>query len=458
MLDIVIKNGALVNFQDGNFEELNLGIKDGKIAALTKEVIKGRQEIDADKMIVAPGFIDIHMHEDPIVTEGNKRIVAEEITKLSAAMGVTTAIGGCCGTGMGDVAEYYKIIDNDGLSVNMGLYTGYSSLRQKIGIEDRYAPAKKDEIEKLKNLIRTDLAAGAIGLSFGIEYTPGSTTNEIIEVGKVVREFPGRSISVHCRHDAGMGIEAIKEAIYLGWVTAVPVQISHLGSCTAFGMMEESLTIIEKAKQAGIDLMSDCYPYNAFSTSIGSAVFDEGCFERYKATFSNLLVLEGKYKGCHCTKDSFHYLREYEPETKVSAFMMDDEEVAKAILHPDVLICSDGLFRNNQGHPRGAGAFPRYLSHYVREKGMIPLLEALSKITIKPALRLGLRNKGQLDIGKDADIVIFNADEIKDTSTYQQPAAPPLGIDYVLVNGVLAVDRGRLTGNKPGRAIRLSDS
>lgn len=455
MFDLVIKNGKVADVENGTVNRYNIGIKDGVIVTMNQEDLVGKRTVDASGMMVSPGFIDIHMHEDQLTKGENEPFIEEDIFKNMALMGVTTCIGGNCGIGMEDIEGYLTTVDKQGLSVNFGSFLGYSTLREKVGALDNYRPLTKKEIEEVKRLIRVGLEAGAVGLSYGLEYTPGSTTNELLETAKVLKEFPGKLLAAHYRYDACEGMEAMKELIYISWVTGVPMQISHIGSCTAFGMMEESLKLLEQARSIGIDVMADCYPYNAFSTYIGTAVFDGDCFARWAKDYSAILVSEGKYAGQYCTKEIFEYLREKEPNTLIVAFVMDEKEVDKALSYPLVLMASDGLLNKGQGHPRGAGAFPRILSHYVRDKKTIPLLAALVKMTVMPAKRLGLAKKGTLNPGNDADIVIFDSENIRDKADFNQPSLIPDGVSYVIVNGKIVVSEGSLTGEKPGKAIRF---
>lgn len=455
MFDLVIQNGDVADVENLLIKKCHIGIKDGKIAAVSEVELSGDKTIEASGMLVSPGFVDLHMHEDELKKEEGKTYIEEDIFKSMTLMGVTTCIGGNCGIGMTDMGGYLSAVDRQGLTVNFGAYLGYSSLREKIGVQDNYRPLTREESEEVKILIRAGLDAGALGISFGLEYTPGSTTNELLEAAKVLREYPDKLIAAHYRNDGEEGIEAIKELLHISWVTGVPLQISHIGSCTAFGMMDTSLDLLEKARSIGIDVMADCYPYHAFSTYIGTAVFDGDCFGRWDKDYSAILVAEGKYAGEYCTKEIFQYLREKEPNTLVVAFVMDEQEVEKALIYPLVMIASDGLMHNGQGHPRGAGAFPRVLSHYVREKKVLPLLTALSKMTVMPAKRLGLMKKGSIHIGNDADLVIFSPENIRDNADFSQPSLVPEGISYVIVNGEIVADRGRLTDSRPGKAIRF---
>lgn len=456
MFEFVIQGGRIIDVKRGKIYEGDIGVSDGKIKAISQFPLKGFQILNAEGMIISPGFIDIHMHEDTMSYESESVVIVDDIFKCMSLMGVTTCIGGNCGINMStDVKKYFSTVDEKGLSVNYGSYLGYSTLREKIGINDRYKPCNEQEIRKISSLIAEGLEYGALGVSFGIEYTPGSTTNEIIEASKTVSRYSGKLLAAHFRVDADRGAESVKEMIYISWVTGVPMQISHIGSCAAYGYMEDSLKLIETARKSGIDVMADCYPYNAFSTFVGSAVFDEGCFERWNADYDVLIVTEGKYKGQKCTKEIFDYLREKEPNTYVVVRVMNQNDVDMAVLHPHVMVASDGGIHDGQGHPRAAGTFPRVLKQYVRDKKKLTLIEAIRKMTVMPAERLGLKNKGVIDIGADADFTIFAPDEVEDMSSFENPVAPPRGIKHVIVNGSLVVCDGIRTGAKPGRMIRF---
>ena len=453
MHDLVIEGGSLIDVLNKKIYPCNVGIRGGKITTLSKESLSGEKKIDARGKLVSPGFIDIHMHEDPIVERGNALEIKEDIFKTMSKMGVTTCIGGNCGIGMTDIKEYFEIVEKNGLPVNFGSYLGYSALREKIGVSDNYRACTPEETKKIRSLVEKGLEDGALGVSFGLEYTPGSTTNEIIEIAKVVEGRSGKLLAAHFRSDADMGVEALKELIYISSVTKTPMQISHIGSCTGYGMMDDGLRVLEQARAEGINVMADCYPYEAFSTYVGSAVFDEGCFERWNKGYDALLATGGKYKGQRCTKEIFEYLRKEEPDTLVVAFVMEAEEIAKAISHPFIMVASDGLLQNSQGHPRAAGSFPRVIAHYVKKKQVLSLIDAICKMTLMPAERLGLTEKGAIKIGSDADLVIFDFESIQDGATFEEPVAAPTGISYVIVNGVSVVQEGVLTSERPGLPI-----
>jgi N-acyl-D-amino-acid deacylase len=221
----------------------------------------------------------------------------------------------------------------------------------------------------------------------------------------------------------------------------------------AYGQMEQLLSLIDNYKVNGIDIGSDCYPYNAFSTGLGETTYDKGFLDRYKTTYNSIEIAEGKYKGQRLTEDLFFKLRKTLPELSTIAYVMKEEEVDMAISHPGVCVASDGHLHDFQGHPRASGTFPRFIKKYVKEKKLLNLYQAIEKMTYLPAKRAGIK-KGSLGINDDADIVIFNYDEIEDKATFKQPALAPKGLKYVIVGGKVAVKDSKIINNKLGKSIR----
>jgi N-acyl-D-amino-acid deacylase len=436
---------------------LNIGISNGKITEMTKESIQGDETLDAGGMVVSPGFIDIHMHED-INDPQNEGFTKEQYPtfRRMALMGVTTAIGGNCGYSRYPLNDFFSELDERGIPIHYAGFSGYITLREKAGLTDRYAAASDEQKGHIHELIRKEMESGAVGLSFGFEYAPGTSTKEAIDAARVVAEYPGRLISAHFRYDGERAVDSIEEIAEIARITGVPVQVSHIGSCAGFPViMDQALRALDEARTEDVDIMGDCYPYNCFCTSIGSAVFDDGCFEKWKVDESAIYIAEGEHRGEYCTKELFQKVREEAPHTMVVGFVMNEEEVIKAIKHPLVMACSDGSFHGDSGHPRGAGTFPRILGRYVREEKKISLMDALAKMTIVPARRLNLKEKGRIKIGCDADLVVFDPDTIMDLSDFQHPTEKPVGISTVVLKGVPIVRNGNLVNSKTGRVIRF---
>lgn len=445
MYDLIIKGGNIIDPVDGIYSA-NVGIDKNRIAYIGPELVKGNREIDASGCYVSPGFIDLHSHENA-VKEG---FIEKGIFESSVLMGVTTTVGGNCGMGPIVLNDYREAIEKHGAPLNYAALSGHAFLREAVGCTDRYSRATKNQVEKMVDLLHEALNQGASGLSVGLEYTPGASTEELLELSQTVAEYKDRLFSVHYRFDGERSLEAVAELIIVARETEVRMQISHLGSGTAFGKTAEALDMIDSAYNAGVDVGFDVYPYDAFCSIIGSAVFDEGCLQRWGVDYSAIKVVEGKYSGRICTPEIFMEKRTHEPETMVVAFVMDEEEIIKAIQHPLGVIASDGRIINGQGHPRSAGTFPRVLGQYVREKGYLELLTAINKMTNLPAKRLRLDSRGRIRKGFFADITIFDYENIIDRATYEQPALAPNGIKQVIVNGVEVVKDMEMTGALPG--------
>ena len=447
MFDVIVKNGEVYNTRTDKFEMKDIGILGSKIGKISKGLYGG-EIIDASNMIVSPGFIDIHIHEDYLENGKINYKIAEYMVK----MGVTTQVGGNCGLGKVEIGKYLQYISENGAPNNYIGFVGYASLRERVGVKDIYAPTPKKKKFEILKLICQVMKEGAIGISFGLEYTPKVTTSEMIEVGKVIKPFNGM-MSIHYRHDAIMSLDSVRELIEVCRKSGVAVQISHIGSCSAFGYIDKSLKVISKARNQGIDVMTDCYPYSAFCTYLGSAVFDEGCLKPWGASFEDLEFGGGPLKGKRAKRNTFEKMRKEYPKILMIAHVMKEEEVIQAIRHPLVMIASDGILQNGSGHPRAAGTFPRILGKFVRESNLLSLHEALKKMTCLPASRLGLKKKGIIEEGFDADITIFDPRNIIDKATYENPTEPPDGIEWVIVNGKFAVRNGKRTNNMAGRPI-----
>jgi len=234
---------------------------------------------------------------------------------------------------------------------------------------------------------------------------------------------------------------------------SLPVQISHIGSMGGFGQMEQVLEKLDGYALNGLDVTLDCYPYFAFSTRIGTPTYDPGWLDRYHADYDVLEYCEGKYKGQRATRETFDEIRRDFPECITVCHVMKEEDIRLAFRHSRVMLGSDGLMNNGQGHPRAAGSFPKFLVEFAK-KGTISLYEAIEKMTAAPAQRLRLDNKGRLNVGADADITIFDYDAIRDGATFAAPATPPQGIEYVLIGGQIALDHGKVLCDRFGKAIR----
>lgn len=454
MFDIVINNGTVIDPFNKINSKMNIGISNGKIECISQDCLFGNTEINAESLIVTPGFLDMHMHEDPY----NKKNDSFEfcISNSMLNMGVTTAIGGNCGIGQGDPIEYLDSVDRLGYPINLAMYAPHEVLRNAFGDFDKYGPIDKEYIDKMSQLLQLQLDQGCIGLSMGIEYIPGINQLEATELMKVAAKS-NKIVAVHQRGDAEQAIPSLKEIISYAKLTGASLQVSHVSSMSSFGQMEETLSIIDYYREQGIDIGFDGYPYYAFCTFIGSTCFDEGFLKKYNLnddSYSKIELTSGELAGKRCTKDTFEQQRKMYPKSLVIAHLLGEKEVDMAIAHPLSVIVSDGLYNNGQGHPRGSGTFPRLINEFVTKKKLLTLETAIEKITYLPAKRMGLSSKGTLSVGADADVTIFDLKKIEDGATYLEPVKKPIGIEYVVIGGEIALKHGNIINGNFGRSVR----
>lgn len=447
--DVVILGGSLIDVIKDKIIKANIGILKDKISIVTSQNISGTIAINAMGLMIAPGFVDFHSHVD-----GNQ-YSAECLVR----QGGTTTLGGERNINGRNIRR----IEEEGFIVNQGFFISQSfSLRNAAGIMDTHKPATNKEISFMSDMARRFMEYGAFGICFGLEFVPGTSNKELLEMAKIAKEY-NRPITVHLRKDGREALQYFDEIIKVAEETGVSVQILQLMYMVGIGgAMSPALEIIENARGRGLDITADSGLYEAYSACIGTNIFDPGWESEYNNTsVSDLLITSGIYMGEHCNKELFEFLRKDFPSTLVTAFVCDADAISMALKKDYVYIstnAADGPHYPGIGAPEVSGTYPRLIGRYVRENKEISLLDAIKKITILPAKRFGLDDIGSIEIGKNADIVIFDYNKIVDKAEFigrGQPDAPPLGIEYVFVNGTIVVENSQLTNNcHSGRLIK----
>ena len=450
---ILIRGGRVIDPAQHIDQPLNLLLADGKVAALTADTPEADTVIDAAGKIVCPGFLDIHMHED--APEADGRITPEgcgAIYRTMLRMGVTTGVAGNCGDNEMDPGDFLDAVDTQRTPIDLAMLAGHTYLRKLAGAADKYAPATHEQIERMTALAGRALQRGCVGISYGIRYVPGITMEELLATAAPAKKY-GRMVTAHIRSDAAEVFDAARELLDIGEALGVPIELSHIGSMAGFGQMEEFLALVDSYRDRGVQVECDCYPYDAFSTSIGSTTYDPGWLERYHCGYDVVELCSGEYKGQRCTKEIFDKVRAEHPEIHTICHVMQEEDVDRAYLHPHVMLGSDGILNRGDGHPRAAGAFPRFLAAFVRS-GRLSLPEGIRRMSTMAAQQLGLPQKGNLRVGSDGDVVVFDPETVRDNATFEQNLLPPTGIEWVLVHGVIAAHNGEIVCENAGRSVR----
>ena len=449
MNSIVITGGTVHTMVDGDEPcRASLVVEDGIIseiipddeAGVKRQYPSGADIFNAEGMLVAPGFIDIHIH--------NERTYDEPVVeKAMLSQGVTTGLSGNCGIG-----PLFSEIVSFGANpmVNLYSFVGNIVLREKAGQRDRYSPASPGQIDKMRELLRESMDMGALGLSFGLEYVPGTSSEEIGALSRAAAEYDGL-ISVHIRYDDDRCVDAVQEAISISRKHRARVHISHLASITPFHT-KECADLTAAARSEGARVTFDSYPYAAFCTSIGSAVFDDGFIDRWRGKGpEHCEAVSGKFRGRRLNWASFEEMRRDEPDGLVLAHIMDVNEVEACIARPDCIIASDAFYSGEGIHPRTYGTFPKALN-ILRRCGY-SWNDALKKVTSMPADVMGIAS-GRLTPGRAGDVVVFDPENFVDKATYQDAFLPPGGVKLVLIGGSPVVKNGEVSRIPQGRLRR----
>jgi N-acyl-D-amino-acid deacylase len=499
--DVIISGGSVIDGTGAARYRADVALKGDRIALISRTPIaanRASRTIAASNRIVAPGFIDMHAHIDPLL-----QLLGAE---TAVRQGVTFALGGPDGSSELPLKPYMDTLTARGIGINVGYLIGHNTVKRSVMGTVSRAPTAA-EMQRMKTLIAQGMRDGAFGISTGLRYLPGnfSKIDEVIALSRVAADSGGIYTS-HLREE-GLGlIEGVAEAITIARDARIPVVLTHHKAVGAkmWGRSTQTLAMVDSARRAGLDVMVDVYPYTATSTSLnvliptwafdgGDTSFvrrtkdpvlrdsirrgviellltDRGGGDIARVQFSNnrwqpslngrTLADWARERGLAPTVENGADLV-IEGVLKGGASMiyhvLDEADVQRIMQHPQAMIGSDGRLArygdNSSPHPRAYGTFPRVLGRYTRELKIFPLETAIFKMTGMSAARLGLRERGTLKAGNFADVVVFDPETIADRSTFEQPHQYSVGIDYVFVNGVAAVDAGRFTDSRAGRVL-----
>lgn len=495
--DIVIRNGTVIDGTGAPARRADIVITGGRIARIVErqghasplESVAAAREIDASGRVVAPGFIDVHAHDDVA-------FLVSPAMDFKVMQGVTTCIAGNCGAGAAPAnerfrqafergwaavlggtitewrwetcGEFYDAVAQAGISVNAAFLVPHGVLRFVAMGGERRAPTD-DELDDMRRRLDEAMRAGALGLSTGLIYAPGryAATEELVALARVVAEHGGVYAS-HIRDEADGVLDAMEEAFRIGREAAVPVQISHHKAALRhnFGRTKESLALLDRRRAEGIDAHIDMYPYTGSSGPLAAYLYEGMTMEQAEDWMIASVETHHEYEGRRLSDiaremglspyEAGKRLVEMERGAVVAIlFIMDDNDLRRVFAHETCMGGSDGIpSRTGKPHPRLYGTFPRLFARYVREEKLVPIEAAVQKLSALPARKFRLKDRGELREGYWADVTVFDPDTIADTATYEDPRRFPEGIEYVIVNGRVVVDRGRHTGVPAGQVLR----
>lgn len=494
--DLLIKGGRVVDGTGNPAFFADVGVKDGKVAAIGKLPGTAERELDARGKVVCPGFIDVHTHAEEV----DEFPLAENFVR----MGVTTIVLGNCGSSVLDVAGFFKKLEATNTSVNVATLVGHGSVRSRIMGGSFMRPPTEDELGRMRKLVAQGMKDGAAGLSTGLIYLPGTfaKTEEIIELAKVASQFDGVYAS-HMRSEGEEIFDALAEVFRIAREAKIRAEISHikLSGKQNWGQPEKVLTAIERARGEGLDITHDQYTYTASSTGISQLVPESaregGKFKErladpeqkkeivdemkeklrrgkrsdyayvmiaeYKAdrSLNGLNVVEAtrRKRGSDAVDEQIELILEMQANGGASGVFhgINEDDLRAFLKHPNTMFASDSgirVWKQGVPHPRGYGNNARVLARYVRELDVLRLEDAVRRMTSLPASVFRLRDRGVVREGAWADLVVFDPAKVQDRATFDDPHHYATGFDAVFANGVEVVARDEHTGARPGRVLR----
>ncbi len=436
----------------------------------------GERVVDARGLTLAPGFIDAHSHHD-------RGLLRQREALAAVSQGITTIVVGQDGGSQFPLANFFARLDSQPSAVNVASYVGHGTLRRRVMGDDFARVATDAEVARMRDLLREEMSAGALGLSTGLEYDPGifSAPGEVLELAKVAASFGGRYIS-HIRSEDREFWQALDELLRIGAEAKIPVQVSHmkLAMRGLWGRGDSLVRVLERARARGIQVTADVYPYTMWQSTLTVLYPKRNFSDRAETEFilkevaapEDLVIgdyeLEPSYVGKHVGEIAA--IRRSDPATTLMALIaesqakqadesvvargMDERDIATLYRWPFAGVSSDGAL--DGAHPRGFGAFPRMLGRYVREMRVVNLEEAIRRMTSLSAASLGITDRGVIKTGMRADLTLFDPATVIDRATMAKPHEPSVGIKTVWVNGEVVYSEGRTTGQYPGKIVRRS--
>lgn len=499
--DIVIVGGTIVDGTGAPRYQADVAIRDGRIVRVSRTSLAGartQRTIDAAGHVVAPGFIDVHAHIEPIFRLPDAASLLRQ--------GVTLAVGGPDGGGAWPVGQWLDSVNATGAGINVATLVGHNTIRRAVMGSGSRAPTAA-ELAQMQGMVARAMSEGAFGLSSGLEYVPGvyARGEEVAALARTAADSGGIYTS-HVRDEASGLMASVRETIEVGRQARIPVVLTHAKAVGRpnWGRSVEMLAAVDAARAEGIDVMLDVYPYTASSTGLGILIpswalagGDTAFARRVRDRVTRDSIVRGiihlvatergggdlefvQFARVPWNRDlegrrlaDWARSRGLVPSPQVGAellieavlnggagavyHVMSEDDVRHIMAHPQAMIASDGgLTSPGEGtpHPRSYGTFPRVLRRYVREQGALTLEQAIMKMTSMPATRLRLHDRGRLAEGVAADIIVFDPAQVADRATFANPHQYPDGIPFVLVNGVFAIDGGSVTPARAGRALR----
>lgn len=500
VLDVAVRGGRIVDGTGGPAYHADVGIRRGRIVAIGRHVPPARLELSAEGCVVAPGFVDVHTHGENILDLP----LAENFIR----QGVTTIVVGNCGSSPADIRAFLRKVGRLGTGPNVAVLVGLGTVREKAMGGSFNRPPTAEEMERMRRMVDAGMRAGALGVSTGLIYQPGSfaTTEEIIELARVAARYDGIYTS-HMRSESSAIADALAEVFRIAEEAGIRCEISHIkvSGQHNWGRAREVLDLIEGARRRGLDITQDQYVYTASSTGLSQLVPSwarEGGTEAFQRRLENPVErsrMEAEMRqalarrrqpgyawvvlaGCPhdpelnglSVPDAARLRRGSDELYEQIALILDieakggaaavfhgisEEDLQVFLRHPNTMLGSDSgvrEFGKDVPHPRGYGNHVRVLARYVRELGVLTLEDAVRKMTLLPATTFRLQDRGMVRVGAAADLVVFDPATVADTATFGRPHSYAEGVRHVLVSGVPVVQDGRTSGARPGKPLKRS--